>query len=718
MKHKLLTLASAAVLFAACSDTAVSDANDEIKEKSTVTFFVRDVLTQMPLEDVANYYRTEDKTKYTDSTGTIVWKGVDLGDSYFDFQLEGYAMKRVNVGTSDDIENDIARTRDTTVKVDMYELGVTVKGKFYYRDPATKDWIPAVNARVYIDYPDSSEIYPNEVYDFTKEDGSYEFTNLAANIDFDVKSERFMVDTVTYEVATIGSSAQRVGVVKEMAPMVAEVASLEPKLLSSNLSGLGVKDAIKLNFSEVLDKDSLTTQYVYVERIVDDSDPANIKTKPVAVSLSLADSGKTVVVKSQSGAWADGKGYFIHFDVWSTLAKELQDSVKINGVEYKKYRKFIAGELAVPAKVKNLKVKKSDDGKKDLYSFEYKGSYTFKAALDEKLDLTYNATVIVQWDAIERHVDKYNIYVKGDKADDADYIKVGEVKATKPDVEEFPISLASLYDNEFLMYPQNKFQSGVVTIMVLGENASGETLASDGAVLKDIKLFNKTKDDVTEQMSNNYVVSAEVHLTGLYECSDTKADFSGCAAVTTGNSVNEPNFAADLVVTITDTDGDHYDPPTGYDLYYYDDLAKGWFFVKSQLATDGTSFEIKRDSDFSPFNNGPREYKDTDRKVYTYAIVPFFGKIIPAKPAIAHKDAVPAHCDDPDPSLTTETLCTAAGGNWIPEVPEVKAEDAVPEQIIWKISQTDPEAKDGVVVTTNGIQKNCEDGTHYCIEKW
>ena len=714
MKHKLLTLASAAVLFAACSDTAVSDANDEIKEKSTVTFFVRDVLTQMPLEDVANYYRTEDKTKYTDSTGTIVWKGVDLGDSYFDFQLDGYAMKRVNVGTSDDIENDIARTRDTTVKVDMYELGVTVKGKFYYRDPATKDWIPAANARIYIDYPDDSEIYPNEVYNFTKEDGSYEFTNLAANIDFDVKSERFMVDTVTYEVATIRvKEAQRKGVVKLLDPMVAEVASLEPKLLSSNLSSLGVKDAIKLNFSEVLDKDSLTTEYVYVERIVDDSDPTNIITKPVAVALSLADSGKTVVVKSQSGAWADGKGYFIYFDVWSTLAKELQDSVKINGVEYKKYRKFIAGDLAVPAKVKNLKVKKDDEGKKDLYSFEYKGSYTFKAALDEKLDLTYDATVTIQWDAIERNVDKYNIYVKGDKADDADYIKVGEVKATKTDVEDFSVNIAALYDDNFLMYPQNKFQSGEVSIMVLAENASGETLATEGAVLKDIKLFGKTKEDVVKMQTNGYISSPVVKLSALYECSDTKADFSGCGSVSHGSTISEDNYAADLIVT-AEYDADK-DAPDGYDLYYYSDADKKWNFVKSQAGATSFEFIIKREDDFSPFKNGPQPYDDTQKKIFKYAIVPYFGKVTPATPGIPGTPEVPAHCSDI--AYDNQVDCEAAFETWYPLVPEVPAVPPTPEKIVWKISQTDSDADKGMFITTNNLQKNpANDGE--CIEKW
>ena len=93
MKHKLLTLASAALLFAACSDTSVSDANDEIKEKGTVTIFAYDVLTRLPLKDVSVYYRTTKKTKKTDSTGTIVWKGVDIGHSYFDLQKEGALLR-------------------------------------------------------------------------------------------------------------------------------------------------------------------------------------------------------------------------------------------------------------------------------------------------------------------------------------------------------------------------------------------------------------------------------------------------------------------------------------------------------------------------------------------------------------------------------------------------------------------------------------------------
>ena len=129
MKHKLLTLASAAALLAACSDSSVSDANDEIKDKATVTFMVVDNNTMLPLEDVAVYFRPTDKTKYTDSAGTSVWKDVEIGtDIYWDFQLDGYAMKRFVEQIKDDTKNDVARVHDIHPKITMYELGVDIKG--------------------------------------------------------------------------------------------------------------------------------------------------------------------------------------------------------------------------------------------------------------------------------------------------------------------------------------------------------------------------------------------------------------------------------------------------------------------------------------------------------------------------------------------------------------------------------------------------------------
>ena len=688
MKHKLLTLASAAALLAACSDTSVSDANDEIKEKGTVTFFVYDVLTRMPLEDVANYYRTEDKTKYTDSTGTIVWKDVDIGQSYFDFQLDGYAMKRHDVKVTDKIQRDVARVEDNVEKVPMYELGVDVKGQFFYRDAATKDWVPAANATVYIDYPDSSEIYPNEVYTKTDENGFYTFKNLASNVGFEVWSERFTVDSTVYEVAKIGGTAQRKGVLKEMEPMIAEIASLEPVLLSSNLSNLGVKDDIKLNFSEVLEKDSVTTKHIFVNRMLSDSkDPVTNKPndlKPVAVSVSLSEDGKTVIIKSKSGEWADGKSYVIDFDVWSTLTKGLRDSVNIDGVDYKKYRKFTAGALEVPGQVKNLHVKLDDDDNEEI-AFDYIGDFNYGSELNGKSDLTYSAFITLEWDAIEKGVEKYNIYVKGDKDANADYVKVDEIKATKTDVEEKTIDLsAALNNGNYLLFPQNKLQSGVIDIIVLPENASGEALAKDAKALT-IKTFDAADGDIWAMQTSEFITAAKIDIkkTGnsvAYIC--TGSETSTCTApVTKTNPLTDGDkYGAVLRIDVTiNKDAAKMKAPTGYEIYAELEDA-GW--VKCDATISGVSADIAMDDACSPFKDGAREYAKTDAKDWTFVVVPYFG---------SGKSTVAAHCADLSPK--TETECLDAGLEWIPT-----------KTSGYKISQTELNAKKGVYATSEDFQ--------------
>ena len=632
MKHKLLTLASAAALLAACSDTAVSDANDEIKEKATVTFFVYDVLTRMPIEDVANYYRTEDKTKYTDSTGTIVWTGVDIGQSYFDFQHEDYAMKRHDVKVTDIIKKDVARVEDNVEKIEMYELGVTVKGKFYYRDPATKDWKPAANARVYIDYPDSSEIYPNEVYDFTKEDGSYEFKNLAANVGFEVKSERFSVDSTVYEVTKIGATAQRKGVVKEMDPMVAEVASLDPVLLSSNLASVGVKDEIKMNFSEVLQKDSVNTKYIKVLRVGANPAP-NAAGKPtnvteVSVSVSLSDDGKSITIKSASGEWADGKDYLVEFDVWSTLAKGLKDSVEIDGITYEKYRKFTAGSVEVPGQVKNLAIDKFDDeAKTDKIYFKFSGTYTADKVDAGEDDLKYNEVIHIKWDGFEKGVDSYNVYVKGDVDAFADYKFVGNYTDTTAILD-----LAKLFnDGKYLAFPASKKQPKVVNVIVLPVNSAGEALAKNAKALE-IKAFERADDEVYAMQTNGYNKEAKATVTAIYDCG---TDGSACGTpVAKETDLTGGNFySVDMTVGISSTvkaadwtnvlaDG-RSNVPNGYQLYYNGELI-------DEAGIADMPFEITHDLQYKgkfdmPYTKA-QKYKKSEEKEFDFVIVPYFSQ--------------------------------------------------------------------------------------------
>jgi hypothetical protein len=136
----------------------------------------------------------------------------------------------------------------------MYELGVDIKGQFFYTDVETGDWKPAQNVTVYAKY-DDEEIYPNEVYTKTDENGNYTFKNMASNALIHVKTERFIVDsTIVYEVSDIEDVNERKGVVKELNPKAAAVAGLAPVLLESNLKSLDSTSALSLKFSEVLER--------------------------------------------------------------------------------------------------------------------------------------------------------------------------------------------------------------------------------------------------------------------------------------------------------------------------------------------------------------------------------------------------------------------------------------------------------------------------------
>ena len=626
MKHKLLTLASAALLFAACSDTSVSDANDEIKEKGTVTIFAYDVLTRLPLKDVSVYYRTTKKTKKTDSTGTIVWKGVDIGYSYFDLQKEGYAMKRHTMFVDDKIMHDVARVYDYTEKVEMYELGVDVKGQFFYVDPETKNWVPAANATIYVDYPDSSEIYPNEVYTKTDSNGFYSFKNLAANVGFEVRSERFTVDSVVYEVDSIGATAQRKGVLKEMDPLAAVVASLDPKMVSSNLNAINVKDEIKLNFTEVLEKDSVNTKYIKVLRVnnppMPDANGKPTNVTDVAISVSLSGDGKTITIKSNSGEWADGKDYLVEFDVWSKLAKNLKDSVKINGLTYEKYRKFTAGTLAVPGQVKNLAIDKfDDDAKTDKIFFKFNGTYTAEKVAAGEDDLKYNEEIHIKWSGIEKGVDGYNVYAKGDIDEFADYRLIDYVTDTTTS-----LNLADIFnDGTYLDFPADKKQPKKVSVIVLPKNSAGEALAKDATVLE-IKTYDRADDAVYAIQTNGYNTEAKTELTAVYNCG---TNGTSCTSVSgTGLTVGN-YYSANLRVSVTETEDDwvtklpdgRSNVPNGFQLYYKGDL------VLDQASSIFTiTHGIKINEVELPFTKAVPEYSMTTGKTYDFVIVPYISE--------------------------------------------------------------------------------------------
>ena len=488
---------------------------------------------------------------------------------------------------------------------------------------------------------------------------------------------RFSVDSVVYEVDSIGATAQRKGVLKEMDPIAAKVASLVPVLLSSNLNNVGTKDAVKLNFSEVLEKDSVTTKHINVKRIVDDTtDP--ITTNDVAVTLSLSDDGKTVTVKSNSGAWADGKDYIINFKVWSKLAKELKDSVVIDGVEYKFQRKFTAGALAVPGKVKDVAIDLNDDDTKKV-NFSYTGEYDFESAADGTSDLAYDVNITIKWTPLEKNVDRYNVYIKGDKDADADYMWVADALGSDSTTS---FNLTDVFNNgNNLMYPQHKLQSGKISVIVLAKNSAGEGLAKDATPLE-IDTYKLVQENVKTQQTNGYIDVQEVSvkLDALYDCTSADA-CSSTPFAGKGTALASSHYAADLIVVGTPVDKydkkGQYAYPNGYDLFYLS--SDGW--VKIEESTS-PSIKVAAGTKNTPFEKA-LEYDKGTTKRFKFAIVPFFTDVMGG----------PVGCSDG--ISTTKTACEAAFETWT-------------SWSVYKISQTSEDEK-GVFTANNNLQDLIDD---------
>ena len=600
MKHKLLTLASAAALLAACSDSSVSDANDEIKDKATVTFMVVDNNTNLPLENVEVYFRPTDKTKYTDSAGTSVWKDVEYGeDIYWDFHLDGYASKRFKYTFTDDIANDVARVRDKHPRIDMYKTGVTVKGKYYYTDIETGNFLPAANVKVYAKYTGDAEIYPNEVYATTKEDGSYEFKNMASDVTITVSGERFTLEgtNIVYDEAVIDSFAQRKGeakeVIKELDPKAAPVLGLTPVLLASNLKKIDSTTALQLEFSEELEKDSVKTTNIYVE---------NAAGKKVAVVVSYDESEKKVTVKPASGKWVDGNDYKVKFSVWTKAALEDQDE---DG-----FRDFSVGTVKIPGKAENVRLDTTKN-KDVVLSFFGERSY------DTRNDtINYNANINLIWKEVTKGVKGFNVYVKGDNAENADFVKVQELGAASHSAS---IDVAAfLNDDTNMKYPISGKEVKTVQIIVLPFSSAGESIASKADVIT-VKVADLAKKKV-ESYEKATVKNIDSFTPTGYVCDAAEIlPYAGdCTPTTKRTDMKNKYFAISYQIKFTAKDNDG---AAGYLTYY----KNGNKWIKVSSGTSTTVVVAPNSVENGPFEKALDYGEDKNLNKYAeFAVVPYF----------------------------------------------------------------------------------------------
>lgn len=572
MKYKVLTLASAAAMLAACSDTSISDGNDQIKDGATVVITTYDALTKLPLEDVKVFYRHDDKTKKTDSAGTIVWKNIEIGTQWFDFQYDGYAFKRVPVTVSDNIQNDVARVDDVNEEISMYENGVDANGQLYYVELETGDWKPAVGATVYAKYTGDADIYPNEVYTTTDSAGNYSFSNLASNVEITISSERFVLaddSSRVYDEVSFPAFTLRKGSTEEVIPQAAAIVGNKPVLLASNMKSIELKDNLTMTFSKALNKDSLKTKYFWVEK-------SGVE---VATSLSLSENGKTVTVKPASGKWVDQAKYTVKFRVWSADAN-------VENKDTQEEKEFSIGKTVVPGQVKNLAIKK-DDSDEDEINIGFSGTRTYVTLHDEKdgeLDasndtIKYVIDVTLEWDEIEKGVDGFKIYAKGDSESDVDYKLIDKVADGSATEKKIQIDEKMLGAGKKFAYPMAKKQLNKVSIIVLPYNDAGTALA------KDAKAITLTLNDLVEEKLAAYAEAAVQSTEQL-----TWKSGSYCSDAETCTNTTLKSYAFDgayfkMNYTVSwKWDKDETLKPSGFDIYVYNSETKEWKFATSVTA--------------------------------------------------------------------------------------------------------------------------------------
>lgn len=453
MKGKLLTVLAAAAMFSACTETSISDINSETKEVGTVDVTVYNARNRMPIDEADVYSFDMNKHRYTDSTGKIVWKNFEIGDLWFDISKDGYARIRKQVHITDIIANDVARVENLHLDVNMYELGMEVSGKVYYRDLKTGNLVPAAGVTVIGSYSDA-DIYPSEVTVKTDSTGSYTFKKLpVGGVTCEFKTARAVIDDVVYEVTKLGSKGGlRVGDAHELDLQVMPRIGLLPKIISSNLSSIDVESEIKLNFSEVLEADSVRSVNVKVLKASGDT---------VLTDISLDKEGKTITVKPTSGRWVDGDDYELYFQVWTKVGISSKNDA---GAEKPTKMEFTVGSVEIPNTAEGIRL--MDDPMVTVF-----GNDTY--AHEETDFLQYNSSVALEWDEVES-ASGYRVYYKGNTDASADYIFAGEVKKDT----KFAFSF-----NKFNL-PFDGKQPSEVTFKVIPYNVAGQALGEDAKELE------------------------------------------------------------------------------------------------------------------------------------------------------------------------------------------------------------------------------------------
>jgi len=300
-KLLLTSVAASALMFAACSDTVVTDYQDA-KATATVDFFVTDYYTglKLPGADSAKVTKLAVDTlvQAVDSaTGHAQFTKVEIGTYIFLVEAIGYAPVYFKPVVAESA-GDLPRVYDLAEQVTLPKLGATVNGKVYYTnlDGQTLP-MDAATVELKLGALPNDLSWPSEfVYTTTDANGSYSFANLPEGVGYTITVRQKDLNNKAYVTnQTVSASNVKAGETKTVASIVVDVNAIALTVLSTNYSGL--QDITPSSVVTITFSDSVNTSLIRLGDIMVSRGGRTVLVTPTwsadnkTLSLAPADAG-------------------------------------------------------------------------------------------------------------------------------------------------------------------------------------------------------------------------------------------------------------------------------------------------------------------------------------------------------------------------------------------------------------------------------------------
>jgi hypothetical protein len=299
----------AALLFVACDSTTTLNSGDLL---STVTIYVLDVRTGLPLEDVRVDLLGVGAEK-TDG-GHVNFKDVKAGTYFVRLSKKGYESSQTTI-TSEVQGTETVVAVNYSATLGIHKLGAKVKGRVLIRSPKGDSTKAAKNATVNLfSSPMTDGIFLNAVRTVkTDTNGWYTFENLAEYADYAVEVADIKVGDRTYrqEYTDIGNDPLISTSPTYMAPVSVLFPSTAGNLTVYSLGTRLVKgQPFVLEFSNPIDTAELVTFPLASIQLRVTPTFGGITT--IAASLAWNADHTKLSIMPLSSDWVDGSTYMVN----------------------------------------------------------------------------------------------------------------------------------------------------------------------------------------------------------------------------------------------------------------------------------------------------------------------------------------------------------------------------------------------------------------------